>query len=53
MDAPEDRDVKLQKVSGNLLTQFSQRLPNLLQAEDGEDGRRRRNTVDSLIALVL
>jgi hypothetical protein len=52
MDAPEDRDVKLQKVSGDLLTQFCQRLPELLQVEDGEGGRRRRNTVDSLIALV-
>lgn len=52
MDAPEDRDVKLQKVSGDLLTQFRQRLPELLQVEDGEGGRRRRNTTDSLIALV-
>lgn len=52
MDAPEDRDVKLQKVSGDLLTQFGQRLPELLQPADSEGGRRRRKTVDSLIALV-
>lgn len=49
MDAPEDRDVKLQKVSGDLLTQFRQRLPELLQAADGQGGRK---TVDSLICLV-
>lgn len=49
MDAPEDRDVKLQKVSGDLLTQFRQRLPELLQAADGDGGRK---TVDSLIQLV-
>ncbi|KAH0613002.1 uncharacterized protein H6S33_009382 [Morchella sextelata] len=52
MDAPEDRDVKLQKVSGGLLAQFDERLPQLLQTEDGEGGRRRRSTVDSLISLI-
>lgn len=55
MDAPDDRDVKLQKVSGDLLTQFRQRLPELLQAADGDgsgSGSGGRKTVDNLICLV-
>lgn len=54
MDAPEDRDVKLQKVSADLLTQFGQRLPEFLRAVDrGEgEGRRWRNSVESLVVLV-
>lgn len=54
MDAPEDRDVKLQKVSADLLTQFGQRLPEFLRAVDrGEgEGRRWQNSVESLVALV-
>lgn len=52
MDAPEDRAVKLQKVSGDLLGQFGERLPQLLQTADGEGARKRRSTVDSLIGLV-
>lgn len=52
MDAPEDRAVKLQKVSGGLLAHFAERLPQLLQTEDAEGARRRRATVDSLVGLV-
>ncbi|KAH8155742.1 uncharacterized protein LAJ45_00752 [Morchella importuna] len=52
MDAPEDRAVKLQKVSGDLLGQFGERLPQLLQTADGEGARKRRSTVDSLIGLI-
>jgi len=45
MDAPEDRDVKLQKVSGDLLLRFKESLPRLL-LEDGSTGPP-RPTVDS------
>lgn len=45
MDAPEDRDVKLQKVSGDLLLRFKESVPRLLH-EDGSIGPP-RSTVDS------
>ncbi|KAG0634559.1 armadillo-type protein [Tuber brumale] len=45
MDAPEDRDVKLQKVSGDLLLRFKESLPRLLH-QDGSTGPP-RSTVDS------
>lgn len=55
MDAPEDRDIKLQKVSGDLLLQFRQSLPHLLYDDSTTERVRSsvdKNEVDALIVLV-
>jgi hypothetical protein len=55
MDAPEDRDIKLQKVSGDLLLQFRESLPRLLYAAPRTETVRStvdKNEVDVLIVLV-
>ncbi|KAJ4421829.1 hypothetical protein N0V82_003528 [Gnomoniopsis sp. IMI 355080] len=46
MDAPEDDlDIKLQKVSSELIATFDQRLANLLRKPDGSGGSRVRSRV--------
>jgi tubulin-specific chaperone D len=56
MDAPEDRDLKLQKASGDLLLQFRNGLPDLLYSvPDTPEAVRPtvdRRKVDRLISLV-
>lgn len=63
MDAPEEKDVKLQRASESLLSELRSRLPNFLRKKkkkflDNEDQsqtvRRRvgRSDTDSLIQLV-
>lgn len=61
MDAPEERDIKLHKASGNLLSELKTRLPNFLtkKLSSPSEGtkqvvRRRvgRSDTDSLIQLV-
>lgn len=46
MDAPEeDLDIKLQKISSELITAFDQRLGNFLRKSDGLEGPRVRSRV--------
>lgn len=46
MDAPEeDLDIKLQKVSGELIAAFDQRLELFLRKKDGAGGSRVRSSV--------
>lgn len=46
MDAPEDDlDIKLQKVSGELIATFDQRLAKFLRKPDGVGGSRIRSRV--------
>lgn len=48
MDAPEDDlDIKLQRVSGELITAFDQRLGPFLRKPDGAGGSRVRSRVRS------
>ena len=48
MDAPEeDLDIKLQKISGDLIDAFDKELPGLLRKSNGEGGTRARSMVRS------
>ncbi|KAL7266968.1 hypothetical protein RUND412_010467 [Rhizina undulata] len=52
MDAPEDRDVKLQKVSADLFSEFSTNLPKLLYRSTDDSQLRHDATQKELEALV-
>jgi hypothetical protein len=58
MDAAEDRDVKLQRASGDLVTEFSAKLPSLLwRSQNGTSLRTPRKwaqvtKTEKLVSLV-
>lgn len=54
MDAPEDElDIKLQKVSSELISAFDQRLGSFLRKPDGSRGSRVRSRVRTREAVYL
>ena len=54
MDAAEDRDVKLQRASGDLVTEFSAKLPSLLWRSQNGTPRKWAQVIktEKLVSLV-